>query len=49
VFRLPGSGERVQRRFLRGETVEVLYRYIDSIIDKIQFESGNTHPAYTIL
>jgi hypothetical protein len=35
VFRLPGSGERVNRRFLKEQTVEVLYRYIDSIIDKI--------------
>lgn len=46
---MPGSGERVSRRFLKGQTVELLYHYIDSIIDKIQFESGNTHPSYTIM
>lgn len=35
VFRLPGSGERVNRRFLKGDTVEVMYQFIDSIQDQI--------------
>ena len=39
----------MQHRFLKSQTIEILYRYIDSIIDKIQFESGNTHPSYTIM
>jgi hypothetical protein len=39
VFRLPGSGERVSHRFLKDQTVDVLYMYIDSL--HIQFENAN--------
>ena len=31
VFRLPGSGERVSRRFLKDNTVDLMYLYIDSL------------------
>ena len=43
VFRLPGCGERVQRRFAKEQTVQVMYDYIDSLIgDKVHFETpGN--------
>ena len=39
VFRLPGSGERVSRRFLKDQTIDVLYMYIDSL--HIQFEHSS--------
>ena len=48
VFRLPGSGERVNRRFLKTDTVEVMYQFIDSIQDQIQFENAEK-PSYIIL
>lgn len=35
VFRLPGSGERVSRRFLKDQKIELLYMFIESISDKI--------------
>ena len=31
VFRLPGNGERVNRRFLKTDKVQILYDYIDSL------------------
>ena len=43
VFRLPGSGERVQRRFHKDQTVSVMYLFIDSISDQIQFENSNKY------
>lgn len=30
-FRLPISGERVSRRFLRDDEVEILYKFIDHL------------------
>jgi hypothetical protein len=40
VFRLPGTaGVRVTRRFRKDEQVKVMYGYIESIRDTIQFES----------
>jgi len=41
VFRLPGSGERVSRRFLRDQTIELLYLYIDSL--HIKFEHSTNY------
>lgn len=49
VIRLPGSGERVSRVFLKDHTVGVLYAFVDSLGEKVQWESGHTHPEYTIL
>ncbi len=39
VFRLPGSGERVNRRFLKSDQVQLIYDFLDSLGDKIQFET----------
>ena len=39
IFRLPGSGERVSHRFLKDQTIDVLYMYIDSL--HIQFEHSS--------
>lgn len=47
-FRLPGTGERVNRRFLKTDTVEAMYQFIDSIQDQIQFENA-LNPSYIIL
>ena len=43
ILRLPGSGERVSRRFLKTEQVQVLYYYLESLgPEKMQIEShGN--------
>ncbi|TNV84023.1 hypothetical protein FGO68_gene14995 [Halteria grandinella] len=49
MIRLPGSGERVSRVFLKEHTVSVLYAFVDSLGDRVQWESGHTHPAYTIM
>jgi hypothetical protein len=37
---MPLSGERIRRRFLKTDTVQILYDYIDSLQDsgKCQFE-----------
>ena len=48
MLRLPGSGERVQRRFLKGEKIQKLYDFVDSLgPEKLQFEHGGA--GYTIL
>ena len=31
VLRLPGSGERVNRRFLKTDTVQMIYDFVDSL------------------
>ena len=39
VFRLPGLGERVQRRFMKTCQVQILYDFIDSLgPEKLQLE-----------
>ena len=48
MFRLPGSGERVVRRFLKEEKIQMLYDFIDSLGDKIQFENPSKG-SYMIL
>lgn len=48
VLRLPGSGERVNRRFLKNETVQVLYDFVDSLgPERLGFE--NSSQEYIIL
>lgn len=47
VFRLPVSGERTERRFLKTEQVQTLYDFIDSLGEKVQFESPHGN-GYTI-
>ena len=39
VFRLPVSGERVNRRFLKTDKIQLIYDFLDSLGDKIQFET----------
>ena len=34
VFKLPGSGERISRRFLKTDTAQKLYSYIDYLYIK---------------
>ncbi len=49
VFRLSGSGERIQRRFFKDQTVQALYDYIDSLMgDKVHFESPGNHDYQSI-
>jgi len=43
VFRLPVSGERVSRRFRKTDKVGILYDFIESIIDQVQFEDPSQH------
>ena len=40
VFRMPLSGERMRRRFLKDDTVSLLYDYIDDLQNqkKCEFE-----------
>lgn len=38
-FRMPGTGERVSRRFLKTQQVQLLYDYIDSLGEQVQFET----------
>ena len=40
IFRMPLSGERIRRRFLKSDKIEILYGYIDSLQDsgKCKFE-----------
>lgn len=39
-FRLPTTGERLTRRFLKTDKVQLLYDYLDSLDDdKLQFET----------
>jgi FAS-associated factor 2 len=47
VFRLPIGGERLTRRFLKEDKIEILYDYIDSLGDKVSFES--TSGNYVIM
>ena len=47
VFRLPVSGERISRRFLKSEKVGTLYDFIDSLGEKVQFE--HTEGEYVIM
>jgi hypothetical protein len=44
VFKLPGSGERVFRRFLKSDKVDTLYKYINYIYIKgeYSFEEEST-------
>ncbi|CDW77100.1 fas-associated factor 1 [Stylonychia lemnae] len=39
VFRLPGSGERVSRRFLKTQKIQLIYDYIESLGEQLQFET----------
>lgn len=42
VLRLPGSGERVNRRFLKTDTVQVIYDFVDSLgPQRLSFESSS--------
>lgn len=34
VFKLPGSGERINRRFLKSDKAETLYKYIEYLYIK---------------
>lgn len=45
---MPGSGERIQRRFRKTDMVQMLYDFVDSIEpERLQFEDhGN---GYVIL
>ena len=48
VFRMPGSGERVSRRFLKGDKIESIYNFVDSLgPEKLQLE--NHEKGYSIL
>jgi len=47
VFRLPVSGERINRRFLKTDKVGLLYDFIDSLGEKVQFE--HTEGEYVIM
>jgi hypothetical protein len=41
VLRLPGSGERVNRRFLKTDTVQIIYDFVDSLgPQRLSFESS---------
>lgn len=42
VFRLPGSGERVNRRFLKTQKIQVLYDFVESLGEQLQFENMHT-------
>eukprot|EP00347_Sterkiella_histriomuscorum_P016338 403353573 len=46
VLRLPGSGERVNRRFLKSQKIQVLYDFVESLGEQLQFESH--HGQFTI-
>lgn len=39
VLRMPGSGERVSRRFLKTDKIQMLYDFVDSLGEKVQFET----------
>ena len=52
IFRLPVSGSKVKRRFLRQDKVEVLYAYIDYLnsAGECSFEAesqSNLHQGHT--
>ena len=52
IFRMPVSGERIRRRFLKDETIQVLYDFVDDLQnkEKCQFEGLTTYePNYQIL
>lgn len=44
IFRMPLSGERVRRRFLKTDTISLLYDFIDSLqaSKQCQFEGVNS-------
>jgi FAS-associated factor 2 len=39
VIRLPVTGNRISRRFLKSDKIQTLYHYIDSLGDEVQFEN----------
>ena len=34
IFRMPQSGERLRRRFLKGDPVQIMYDYVDDLQNK---------------
>lgn len=42
-FRMPGTGDRVNRRFLKTDKVQLMYDFIDSMGDKLELEHGNSY------
>lgn len=48
VFRMPGSGQRVSRRFLKTDKVDLLYTYVLSL-DGDAFELENESKEFKIL
>ena len=52
LFRMPLSGERIKRRFLKSDTVKLLYDFVDhlQIEEKCQFEGVSSYTSkYEIL
>lgn len=48
VLRLPGSGERVNRRFLKTQTIQAMYDFVDSLGPK-KLGLENATKQYIIL
>ena len=47
VLRLPGTGERVNRRFLKTENVQRMYDFVDSLgPEKLNFESTHQYVIF---
>jgi len=45
IFRMPESGDRIQRRFMKTDTVQIVYDFIDDLQDKgtCKFEGIETY------
>ena len=44
---MPVTGERINRRFLKEDKIQILYDFVDSLGDIIQFE--NEDSSYEII
>lgn len=40
---MPGSGERINRRFFKTDKVQMMYDFIDSMGDQLELEHNNTY------
>lgn len=41
VFRMPLNGERISRRFLKSEKIQVLYDFLESLGEQLQLEDNS--------
>ena len=43
IFRMPVSGSRIERRFMKDDKIQLLYDFIDSKLHEIDFEGDRNY------